>query len=266
MVAAILLAAAGTWVLVQYVSNADERAAEDQVLVEVLVVDEAIPQGTPVAEAENSMSNKAVRDADRVPSALASLDSVRGLVTAVDLLPGEQVSASRFIAEEALIADQVTVDVPDGLLELTIQLTTERSVGGNLRPGDQVAVLSSFNPFTLDAVEPSAEDDLNQFLNSEENVETITLKTPNTTGITAHKALVTRVQFAEAPPESRTSQSTGVDVAPADSFFVTLAVPPGDAEQIVFTAEFGSIWLARESATTPEADPVLIITRANVYR
>ena len=265
MVAAILLAAAGTWVLVQYVSNADERAAEDQVLVEVLVVDAAIPQGTPVVEAARSMSNKAVREVDRAPSALASLDSVRGLVTAVDLLPGEQVLASRFIEEEVLLATDRTVEVPGGLLELTVQLTSERAVGGTLVPGDKVAVLSSFQPFTLDAVEPEDEEDLNNFLNNDETVETIALTTPNATGISAHKALVTRVQLAALPSVDEEG-NRNPDVAPEEGVLVTLAVAPGDAEQIVFTAEFGAIWLARESDTTPEADPVLIITRANVYR
>ncbi len=60
--------------------------------------------------------------------------------------------------------------------------------------------------------------------------------------------------------------NTNPDVPRAPGVLVTFAVQFGDAEQIVFTAEFGSIWLARESETTPEADPVLIITRANVYR
>ena len=250
----------------QYVSNADERALEDQEPVEVLVVETAIAQGTAVADIGDAVSVKLIPGAVRAPSALASLDSVQGLVAAVDLLPGEQVMASRFVSQETLLADALTVEAPEGTLELTVSLTAERSVGGTLVPGDLVAVLSSFEPFVLDAVEPENEEDLNQFLNSEENAEPITLSTPNSTGITVHKALVTRVQVTEAPPEGTTNQSTGVDVARADTVLVTLAVQPGDAEQIVFTAEFGAIWLARESESTPEEDPVLIITRANVYR
>jgi len=266
VVAAILLAAAGTWVLVQYVSKADERAEADQELVAVLVVDEAIAQGTPVAVAQASMSTKLVRADDRAPGALENLDSVRGLVTSIDFLPGDQVSAARFIAAEVLLDTQLTVDVPEGLLELTVLLTAERSVGGTLKPGDKVAVLSSFDPFTLDAVEPTNPDDLNQFLQNDGTVETITLTTPNSTGISVHKALVTRVQVTEAPAEEAAAQPAGVDVAPATQVLVTMAVAPGDAEQIIFTAEYGAIWLARETQTAPEEDPVLIITRANVYR
>ncbi len=264
MVAAILLAAVGTWVLVQYVSQADERAIEDQEVVPVLVVEVAIPQGTPVAEAAASISTKLIPAAVRVPSALASLDSVRGLVAAVDLLPGEQVVAGRFVAAEELVAAARSIEVPPGLLELTVALTPERSVGGSLQPGDLVAVISSFDPFTLDAVEPENEQDLNSFLNNEQQTETITLSTPNSTGITVHKALVTRVQVAQAREEA--AGLAAEDVAPQGSLLVSLAVQTTDLEQIVFTAEYGSMWLAREQEDSVEEDPVLIITRANVYR
>lgn len=262
--AAILLAAVGTWILVQYVSTADDRAREGQELVEVLVVEAPIPAGTPVVEATRSIETVEF-PRDRVADdALQSLDSVRGLVTAIDLFPGEQVLASRFVDALELAEAARSVEVPDGLLELSVQLTPERSVGGLLRPGDRVAVLSSFDPFTLDAVEPEDEEDLNSFINSEDSTETITLSTPNSTGITVHKALVTRVQVAQAPAADEAASAA--DVAPQGSVLVSLAIAPGDAEQIVFTAEFGAIWLARETEGTPEEDPTLIITRANVYR
>lgn len=262
MVAAILLAAVGTWILVQYVTSADERALQNTEVVEVLVVDAPIPAGTPVTQAASSIKTQLIPVSVTIPSALVTLDSVRGQVTAVDLLEGEQVTAARFADPAALQAAARSVEVPPGLLELTIALTPERSVGGTLSPGDLVAVMSSFDPFTLDAVEPENQDDLNNFLNSEEGVETITLKTPNTTGITVYKALVTRVQVTAAQEGGDSDQ----DVATRGTLLVSLAIPPIDAEQIIFSAEFGSIWLAREQADSPESDPAVIITRANVYR
>ena len=251
--------------LVQYVSNADERALEDQEVVEVLVVDEPIPAGTPVLEAAAFMSTKLIPQAVRVPNALDQLDPVRGLVTAVDLLPGEQVVADRFVEEQELAQDFREVELPDGLLELTITVSAERGVGGTLVPGDLVAVLSSFDPFTLDAVEPEDEEDLNSFLNNEGEASSITLRTPNSTGISVHKALVTRVQ-QRSQAQDDAAFSGGNQAPNTADLFISLAVAPGDAEQIVFTAEFGSIWLARESETAVEEDPVLVITRANIYR
>jgi len=263
VVAAILLAAAGTWVLIQYVTNADERAIEGTQVVEVLVVDEAIPKGTPVLEAASRISTKLIPSAVRVPNALATLEPVRGLVTSVDLLPGEQVVLDRFVEAQSLLAQVRSIEVPTGLLELTIALTPERSVGGSLVPGDLVALLASFDPFTLDAVEPEDAEDLNSFLENDESVELLTLKTPNSTNITVYKALVTRVQIAAAPSEE--DAQTAADVAPEGSLLISLAVDPGEAERIVFAAEFGAIWLAREQADSSE-EPTAVITRANVYR
>ncbi|NND02007.1 MAG: hypothetical protein HKN91_04410 [Acidimicrobiia bacterium] len=263
--AAILLAAVGTWVIIQYVSNADERALQGQEVVDVLVVDEPIPAGTPVLEAAAFMSSSQVPLDVRVPNALENLDPVRGLVTAVDLLPGEQVVAERFVEEAELVQDFREIELPPGLLELTVTVSAERSVGGSLVPGDLVAVLSSFEPFTLDAVEPEDEEDLNSFLNNDGEATTLTLRTPNSTGISVHKALVTRVQQNRVTQEDG-ALAGGSQSLPTSDLLVSLAVAPGDAEQIVFTAEFGAIWLARESDSAVEEDPVLVITRANVYR
>ncbi len=35
---------------------------------------------------------------------------------------------------------------------------------------------------------------------------------------------------------------------------VTLALPPFDAERLIFTAEFGNIWLAIERETVPDGN------------
>jgi len=263
VVAAILLAAGGTWVLVNYVSNVEDRAIEEQEPVQVLVVDVAIPARTPVTQVNDMVSLRNVPANVVVDGALDSLQPVAGMVTAVDLLPDEQVLAARFVRPEDL-ERVAAVEIPPGLLEVTVALSPERSVGGGLLPGDLVAVISSFSPFTLDAVEPQDEEDLNSFLNNADQTEPITLKTPNTTGITVHKALVTRVQVASARTEASGIEND--DVAPTGTLLVTLAVATADLEQVVFTAEFGTLWLAREQEDTVEDDPVLIITRANVYR
>ncbi len=74
---------------------------------------------------------------------------------------------------------------------------------------------------------------------------------------------MTRIQVTDVPEEGIADNA---DVAPTGTVLVSVAVAPGAAERIVFTAEYGAIWLAREQAESPEEDPTLIITRANVYR
>ncbi|MDH4076972.1 MAG: hypothetical protein OEW29_13635, partial [Acidimicrobiia bacterium] len=52
--------------------------------------------------------------------------------------------------------------------------------------------------------------------------------------------------------------------APSEEVYVTLAVTPFDAERLVFTAEFGQVWLGAERDTVSDAvDPVQ--TRGSVY-
>ena len=57
---------------------------------------------------------------------------------------------------------------------------------------------------------------------------------------------------------------TGPAEAPAGDLLVTMAVTPADAERLVFTAEFGNVWLAAEGADVPE-DGTSVQTRGSVY-
>lgn len=261
VVVSLLLALVGTWVLVRYVSAADERALEGQETVEVLVVDEAVDAGVPAEQIGDRVSTALVPANVRAAGSIDSLDVVKGQVTGVELVPGEQVLASRFVAEEEQTAEEVRFEVPPGLLEVTVRLTPERAVGGTLRPGETVAVVASFNPFTLDASEPEGTDDLSEFLEPQPGAEVKTLSTPHTTHITVHKAVITRIHMASTAEQPVTQ----VEATPSGSVFVTLAVEAPDIERIVFSAEFGSLWLAREQDTSSE-DGTKIVTRGNVYR
>ena len=92
------------------------------------------------------------------------------------------------------------------------------------------------------------------------------LRTPNSTGIILHQVLVTFVQAEELPPET-SDEETGsgpVGLAPTGNLLITLALDPVDAERLVFTAEHGTVWLAREGPDVDDS-PTEIQTRASVY-
>ena len=89
--------------------------------------------------------------------------------------------------------------------------------------------------------------------------------TPNTTDIILRKVLVTAVQQQENSSLGNGEDgSSRLNTAPDGSLLVTLAVPPYDAERVVFTAEFGTLWLAVEREDVPEIEDS-IKTRGNVY-
>lgn len=261
---ALVLGIAGTIILVRYVQSARDDAAEPEARTAVLVVSGSLPQGASLDEVEANVTATDVPDDLVADGALQSLDGLDpALVTAIELQPGEQLLRDRLAPPDAL----VSVEVPDGLQELTISLDPERSVGGRLEPGSTVGVVLSFDPFELAASgTPGAEPDAPDV--------TLPTRTPNTTHLTLNGIVVTSVQFSRDDAERTTETQTDdgdepevaadVSEAPGDQLLVTLAVSAPEVEQIVFAAEFGRIWLTAQNADTDDTGS-RILTLDQVY-
>ncbi len=266
IVVSIVLALAGTVLLVLYVNHAKDNAVKADALEKVLVVDKTIRQGAPIDEIAKNVSLA------EVPTKLVAADSVKvlsgldsSLVAGVELKKGEQLLSTRLVDSRTL----TRTEVPAGLQEITISLSPERAVGANLHAGDTVGVLFSFQPFdAASSGTPEATTD---------PAATVT-RTPNTTHFTLHRILVTAIQFSKqdseragaiqgTPTDANTTDTTiaaTVAQSPADKALVTLAVTAPEAEQLVFAAEFGTIWLTSENANA-KPDGTRIVTLAQVY-
>ena len=273
IIGAIAVVAVGTLLLAGYVRGAEERALAGEELVEVLVVDRPIAQGVPAALLENSVRLEQVPVKVRAEGRISDLAALGDLVAATDLYPGEQLVSSRFVAAEAL-AGRSRIEAPPDLLEVTIAVSPERALGGQLVPGDVVAVIASFQPFELNTFEPSdlapgeVIDPSEIFLGTsgEGEGEGSGVRSPNSTGLILHNVLVTAVQVEQLP---RTATEDLPDDAPAlaptGNLLITLAAPAEAVERIVFTIEHGFLWLAIEGPDAPET-VTDIITRATVYK
>jgi len=216
--AALVLLVAGTAVLLAYVRGADARALAGSRPVEVLVVDQLIPEGTSGSDLRDLVRTETVPAKAAVEGRVTELSALRGTVAAVDLQPGEQLLAARFERPDDLQTPG-TVAVPAGLQEVSVLLEPQRAMGGRLAAGDTVGVY------------------LSQVL-------------PDGTGQTSavlHEVLVTQVQGAPAAPDPAADTETAASSAPATSLMVTLAINAKDAETIVFGAEHGSLWLSLET-------------------
>lgn len=262
--ASVVLATLGTFVLLSYVRGAEERAIAGEETVDVLVVAEPVRRGAQAAELADSVETLQVPAKVQVNGSVTSLEQLEGLVAAVDLVPGEQLLTSRFVGAETLQI-QNRFEAPPGLLEVTMSLSPERAIGGQPIPGDTVAVVASFDPFTLDATELEA---ANEELDIEQPPSEAdgTVKTPNSTGIILHKALVTNVQV----PELRDTGTDDLelitpDLAPAGNLLVTLALDAPSVERALFAAEHGRVWLVLEPEDAPE-DGTKIQTIVSVYQ
>ncbi|MDQ1055245.1 pilus assembly protein CpaB [Arthrobacter sp. SORGH_AS 212] len=222
--AAVALALVGALLIIVYANGADARAMANMEVREVLVVEKAIPAGTPVNDMASSLVIQDVPAAGIAATALTSLDSKAGTVAAVDLVPGEQLLAERLIAPEDATA-KGTVEVPAGLQEVTFELEPKRVVGGRIEAGDHVGIGFSF----------AAGADKAKPLES-------------STQLTLRKVLVTAVQrapqtSAEKPADGSNPQDTTL---PQGSFMVTVAVSDVDATKIIYSSNNGDLWLTKE--------------------
>jgi pilus assembly protein CpaB len=224
IIAAAVIAIAGAILLVLYVNGAEDRALEGEELVEVLVADQDIPKGTPAADLARAVRTEKLPVKVVAAGTLSGFGPVQGLVAAVDIVEGEALLASRFTAAAELDAVRSPVAIPDGLMELTLSLSPEQTVGALIRPGDHVAVGVTF----------AAPE-----------------QTVNTAGLLLQKVLVVNVQgdpFA-------TVQATDTDdrsAAPGGSLLVTFAVSGPDMERLLYANTFGVLHLSRQDPEGPE--------------
>ncbi len=249
--AAILLALIGTVALVAYVSSAERRALAGEELVEVYVVTTPIASGMAAEEVEDRVTIEHVPVKVRAQGAVDNLATLSGQVAAVDLMPGEQLLTMRFVKRSDLANREIGIDVPEDMIEVTIELDGQRAVGGLLEAGQTVAVFASFSPFELSQTVVNVNGESVPIPSA--IADGIDGNTPNTTDLLLNKVLVTAVQD-RVGRQSQDDQQR-LTTAPDSTVFVTLALPPFDAERLVFTAEFGSVWLAIERETVPNSDP-----------
>ena len=261
LVLAILLAAGGTFVLVSYVRGAEDRALAGEQSVEVLVVDRPIAKGTAAASIGPNVKRVLVPAKVQAPGSVADLDVLGDKVAAVDLLPGDQVVAGRFVESKDLVAAS-RIEIPEGLLQVTLSLSPERAVGGQLQPGATVGVLASFDSFNVDGVEPGVDDGLP----GAGSPTASPTRTSNSTHLILHKIVVTNVQVERLPKEDalESSADQGIELAPTGNLLVTLAVDAAAAERLVFAAEHGAVWLASEPVDAYEF-ATQIQTRRTIY-
>jgi pilus assembly protein CpaB len=246
--AALIVAIIGTILLVTYVQNADKRALADTETETVYVVEKNIAAGTGVDKMAGAVVKKEVPKLAIAAGAVTDLSAVDQKVTAVALMPGEQLLSTRLVDAGAFLGPS-RVQVPAGMQEITLKLPIERVVGGKVAAGDTVGVFLS--------------------------VDDTGGKTAGTQ-LTFHKVLVTAAQFSngsaaksqDAPAEGdKTAGALTAKKAPAsdDTYLITLARNSADAERIIFATEFGSVYLSKESANAVETTSG-VVNSARLFR
>src|SRR3954465_11901213 len=101
-VAALGLFVVGAVVLLAYVHGADARAFAGAQPVQVLVVDQPIPAGTPGSALTELVRTDTVPAKAAVEGRVTDLGELTGLVATTDLQPGEQLLVARFQSPDTM--------------------------------------------------------------------------------------------------------------------------------------------------------------------
>ena len=257
-IAAVVLALVGAVMVFSYANRADARAVQELEPVDVLVVQAEVPAGTPVSELAASVATTQLPGASVADTALANLDSSAGMVTAVDLVPGEQLVTARLVKPEDLVTPG-SVEVPAGLHEVSILVEPQRIAGGRVAPGDYVGVFMSMSSGGAEGEEGEG--------GGEGGGESTQLVVP--------RVLVSSVQRAPEPAPAAAAEGAEMTeeekaaaeakALPSGSLMVTIALNPDQATRLVFASEFESIWLSKATAAETDAPP-FIVNDEELYR
>lgn len=217
---AVALAVAATAALVAYAGGADRRAIANQQPVLVYLARARIPAGTSGEDAQNrgliertELPRRAVAG-----GAVRSLEQLGGRVAAVDIVPGEQLLAARWVGKGEAPGGRL-LSIPEGHQAVSIALDPTRQVSGFVTPGDRVSVVVS-----LSLPRGGRSQRTSRFLLQDVQVLAV--------GATAQPNPV-------AQEGRRVGQGRNQSLSA-----VTLAVQPADVERVVFAAENGSLYLS----------------------
>lgn len=138
MVVAIVIAALGATLVFFYVQGINDRAQADQAPVQVLTVKEVIAAGETIdaAQAAGKLVLSDIPTVNVLPGALATTQSILGMIALAPVYPGEQIIPQRFGAP----GTQERLTIPDGTLAISIQLSDPSRVAGFVNPGSNVAI------------------------------------------------------------------------------------------------------------------------------
>ncbi|MDX6374527.1 MAG: pilus assembly protein CpaB [Nocardioidaceae bacterium] len=142
LVVAVLVAAVGSALVFLYTKGADTRAEQKFDTVEVLEATAVIAPGEKFedAQAAGKLALQSVSQDALLDGYQTTTDSLGGTVSLGTIYPGEQIISAKW-GTSALV--QSTLQIPDGAMAASVNLTDPGRVAGFVNPGSQVAVFIS---------------------------------------------------------------------------------------------------------------------------
>jgi pilus assembly protein CpaB len=221
IIVAVLLAVGGGALVIMYAQNADQRAISDQTPATVWVSKATIPSGMTLKDAQRTgIIAQTTVSAKAVPAgALKEVNADNNQLLALsDIAPGEYLLAARFGTTPT---GTKAIEVPSGMLAVSIALTDPARVGKFVTPGSHIAIYQSFKIKDLQDT-PQAK------LINDNDIHGTSLLLPDVLVIGMGDSPLTG---AAAQPDVQATQST--TQGQTGNYLVTVAVKPSDAPVLI---------------------------------
>ena len=225
---AVLLAVLGTFAVYSYGKNADQRAMENTKSTAVLVVTKRVAAGTTWADAvKNNYFRQEHFPENSVPS--SALTQVKNASIAADDVALADIAPGQFVLNEAFgvkTAETGALQIPKGMVALSVQMPINAYVAGYVGPGAEVTI------FVTAKMASSSTDK----------------QTPDTAGdeLDVTKVVLTRVSVLAVSQAPVTALDGGSDGGSSSSGspLVTLALTQREAERVILSQKVGELYLA----------------------
>ena len=226
--AAALVAILGVGAVLLYARGADQRAIAEQQPADVYVATKAVSSGTMLKDAVRSgaIVKTSVAAKGRPTGALTSVtDSNSSLLALTDIQPGEYVLAGRFGTTPK---GTRAIEVPAGMLAVSVQLSDPARVGTFVTPGTRIAIFDSYK------IKAIGDDSKSKTLNQAD--------VQGTSVLLDDVLVIAMGDTALAPGAPASGEEKTAPTAP--SFLVTVAVTPKDAARLVHGINNGNLYAA----------------------
>ena len=242
-IAVVLAVLAAVGVIVYTNQVRDEVVTEDTVAV--VVSNQDIPANTNLTQLvdEGAFGFVRVPEDALVAGAVTTLEDLRDQTTVAPIFAREQIPSSRLATGESTLS---LVGVSEGHIGVTTTLDVARGGGGLVQRGDSVGVYASFQQGT-----PVTREGLARLLSPQQinrffgaivgDITTVGQNDAYLMPFNVTVALVPSVKVLAVQnptvPEAGQQQQQGGNVQ------ITLDLLPEDARNLVFTNEFGTVWV-----------------------
>jgi pilus assembly protein CpaB len=248
--AAAVIALVGVASVLLYARGADARAVAANQPSTAYVSKALIPSATTLKDAVRGglLVKTTVPEKGLPAGALTQVnDANSSLLALTDIAPGEYVLESRFgttpIGTKA-------IEVPSGMVAVSVQLTDPARVGSFVTPGTRIAIFDSYK------IKAIGVDAKSKALN-DANVTGTSVLLDDVLVIAMGDAALNPGSQAPAAEDSKDAKAANANATP--SFLVTVAVTPANAARLIHGINNGVLYAALRSAdlkmgTTPRVD------------